>query len=156
MHIMKIFVTVLLINFSSYSFGSSFNADDIVGYWLSEKGTGVVEVYKNGNDYEGKLVWIKDIHDGKVKDKFDDKNPDEQLKTRSLMGLKMLHGFNFDDQEWKDGKIYDPESGKTYSAFMKLENENKLKLRGYIGISLFGRTSEWTRQKSSTPDKYIQ
>ena len=72
------------------------------------------------------------------------------------MGLKMLHGFSFKTDEWTDGKIYDPESGKTYSAYMKLENKDKINLRGYIGISLFGRTSEWTRQRTSTPDKYIK
>lgn len=154
MHLKKIFVLLLLSSFSTASFAEKVLTDDILGFWLSAKKTGVVEIYKNDDKYEGKLVWIKDIHDGKVKDKFDDENPDEKLKKRSLQGLKILDGFTFKDGQWSDGKIYDPESGKTYSSFMKLENKNQINLRGYIGISLFGRTSEWTRQKASTPDQY--
>lgn len=154
MHLKRIFVLLLLSSFSGVSFAEKVSPDDILGFWLSAKKTGVVEITKNGEEYEGKLVWIKDIHDGKVTDKFDDENPDDALKKRSLKGLKILHGFKFKDEEWTDGKIYDPESGKTYSSFMKLENKTQLNLRGYIGISLFGRTSEWTRQKSSIPDAY--
>ena len=152
----KIFVFLSLISSSSLSYAQSFSADAILGYWLSESGKGVIQIYKKGNEFEGKLVWIKDIHDGKVKDKFDIENPDEKLKTRSLVGLVNLHGFKFDkdDQEWTDGKIYDPNNGKTYSSYMSLKSKNELKLRGYIGIALIGRTSKWIRQKSTTPDKY--
>ncbi len=71
------------------------------------------------------------------------------------MGLVNLEGFKFDDGEWEDGTIYDPKSGKTYSATMELDGKNLLKIRGYVGISLFGRTTEWTRQKSKTPDKFL-
>jgi uncharacterized protein (DUF2147 family) len=46
---------------------------------------------------------------------------------------------------WEDGDIYDPKSGKTYSCYMKLQSMDKLKVRGYIGISLIGRTTYWTR-----------
>lgn len=58
----------------------------------------------------------------------------------------MLTGFRFDgDDEWKDGDIYDPESGKTYSCYLSLKDNNTLKVRGYIGVSLFGRSETWTR-----------
>lgn len=156
MHMKKIFVLLSLICFSTPVLADKHSADDIIGFWLSEKETGVIEISKNDGKFEGKLVWIKDIHDGKVKDKFDIENPDEGKRKVSLMGLKNLHGFKYDkgDQEWTGGKIYDPKSGKTYSAYMELESDQQLKLRGYVGISLFGRTSMWSRQKSATPDKY--
>lgn len=54
----------------------------------------------------------------------------------------MLKGFEFDDDEWEDGTIYDPENGKTYSCTIKFR-DGKLDLRGYIGISLIGRTQTW-------------
>ncbi|MDY0335364.1 MAG: DUF2147 domain-containing protein, partial [Bacteroidales bacterium] len=75
-------------------------------------------------------------------------NPDTTLQKRPLMGLQLLSGFVFDgDDEWESGKIYDPKSGKTYSCYMEFtdKSKNKLKVRGYIGISLLGRTTYWTR-----------
>lgn len=156
MHLKRIFVLLLLSSFSTVTLAKKFSSDDITGFWLSEKGTGVIEVYKQGDKYEGKLVWIKDIYEGKFDDKFDDKNPDEELRKRSLQDIKMLQGFSFNGVKWSGGEIYDPESGKTYSAYMKLQNENLLKLRGYIGVSFLGRTSEWTRQKSAVPDRYAE
>lgn len=152
----KIFVLLSLIISSSLSFAEDISSDDIIGFWLSESGKGVIEIYKNDNTFEGKLVWIKDIHDGKMKDKLDKNNPDEKLQKRSLQGLKNLYGFTFEDNVWSGGKIYDPESGKTYSGKMELNSKGKLSLRGYVGIPLFGRTSEWTRQKAAIPDRYIK
>lgn len=120
-------------------------ADAILGTWLTEKKDAHVQIFKTGNRYFGKLVWIKDPFqaDGKTP-KVDKENPDPALRKRTLLNLVFLHGFVFDDGIWKDGKIYDPESGKTYSAKMKL-NGNVLDLRGYIGFSALGRTSSWTR-----------
>lgn len=154
MRIKRIFVFLLLISFNFQAFAINAKSDEIIGFWLSEKGNGVVEIFKKGDEYQGKLVWIQEIFEGEIKDKLDEENPDEKLQKRSLQGLRILHGFKFKDGEWSDGKIYDPESGNTYSAYMKLKNKDKLKLRGYIGISLFGRTSQWVRQKSRIPDRY--
>ncbi len=157
MHMKKIFVYLLLSVFSHSVFAEEkFTANDILGYWLSESGSGVIQIEKVSGKFEGKLVWLKDIFEGKVKDKLDEKNPNESLQSRSLQGLKNLTNFVFDqdDQEWKGGKIYDPKSGKTYSAYMKLKSKNELKLRGYVGFSLFGRTSMWTRQQTAIPDSH--
>jgi len=75
-------------------------------------------------------------------------NPDEELQKRPIMGLELLSNFEFDgDDEWEDGDIYDPKSGKTYSCYMEFtdKTKNELKVRGYIGVSLLGRTTYWTR-----------
>jgi uncharacterized protein (DUF2147 family) len=62
------------------------------------------------------------------------------------MGLDILSGFKFSGGNiWEDGKIYDPKNGKTYSCKMTLEG-NELKVRGYVGFSLLGRTTVWTRK----------
>ena len=66
---------------------------------------------------------------------------DERHKLPMAMGLSIYDGPG----EWKGGDIYDPESGKTYSSYMFLKDKNTLKVRGYVGISLFGRTEVWTR-----------
>ena len=81
---------------------------------------------------------------------MDSKNPDESLKARKLMGLQILSGFRYaGDETWEAGKIYDPKNGKTYSCKMRLEGEN-LKIRGFIGISLLGRTTVWSRKVYNT------
>jgi uncharacterized protein (DUF2147 family) len=76
---------------------------------------------------------------------MDGNNPDKAKQSNPIIGLLMLTGFKFDDDEWTGGDIYDPESGKTYSSYMYLKDKNTLKVRGYLAISLFGRTETWTR-----------
>lgn len=122
------------------------NANAIVGKWLSATGEGQIEVYKKGDKFFGKLSWIKFPNDEQGKPKVDKLNPDPALRTRPELGLELLQNFTYDDGTYKDGTIYDPKSGKTYSCKMTL-NGNVLKIRGYIGISLLGRTEEWTRVK---------
>ena len=74
-------------------------ATDILGFWLSEEGRAVIEITQDGDEFKGKLVWLKVLADGEVKEKLDDKNPDESLRSRSLLGLENLKGFHFDDGE---------------------------------------------------------
>jgi uncharacterized protein (DUF2147 family) len=129
-----------------------FSADDILGVWLNEDKDAHVEIYKEGNKYFGKIVWLKNpIDDETGKPKLDNKNEDESLQSRPVMGLLLLKDFVFDgDDEWEDGEIYDPKSGKTYSCYMEFpdeDNKNNLKIRGFIGISLLGRTTYWTKVK---------
>ncbi|MEZ4903344.1 MAG: DUF2147 domain-containing protein [Spirosomataceae bacterium] len=83
------------------------------------------------------------------KPKLDKNNPDTQKKTLPILGLVNLKDFKYDgDNLWENGKIYDPENGKEYSCKMRLINQNQLDVRGYIGISLMGRTDSWTRVKN--------
>ncbi len=119
---------------------------DIIGTWLSTAKDGKIEIYKSGSKYFGKLIWGKTILDANGNSKKDFNNADVKLRSREIRNAVILTDFIFNDDEWKDGKIYDPNSGKTYNSVMKIE-DGKLKLRGYIGISLFGRTEIWTKIK---------
>jgi uncharacterized protein (DUF2147 family) len=105
-------------------------------YWSPEKDA-KIEIYKNGNHYFGKTVWAaiarKDVN-----------NPNKELTQRNLLGLDILTNFSYEDGVYKDGKVYDPNNGKTYSCKITLEGNN-LKVRGYIGMSLFGRTEIFER-----------
>jgi uncharacterized protein (DUF2147 family) len=125
-----------------------YKADDIVGTWLNEEGTGQIEIFKIGSSYYGKINWLKEPIDTVTgKPRTDKENPDPALKNKPLLGLVNLKGFVFDgDDEWEDGTIYDPKNGKTYKCYMKFEDpsKKKLKIRGFIGISLLGRTTYWT------------
>jgi len=119
--------------------------DSILGEWTTAGGRSKVLIFKFRDEYCGKIVWIRDsLKAGKPV--VDDKNPDEKLMHRPVMGMVFLKGFTFDEENvWRGGEIYDPESGNTYSAKITLVDERTLELRGYVGIPLFGRTETWNR-----------
>lgn len=118
-------------------------ADDILGVWYNEEKSAKIEIYEARSKYYGKIVWLKEpLRDGQPK--LDIHNEDESLRTRPVMGMKILNDFVFDEDEWEDGTIYDPREGETYSCVITREG-NVLHVRGYIGFSLIGRTTEWTK-----------
>ncbi len=124
------------------------NADAILGHWLTGTGKAHIEIYKDKSRYYGKIIWLKNPLNEEGKPKVDRKNPKKTLQDRPLMGLVNLQNFEHDGGgEYDEGTIYDPESGKTYSCIMTLKGNDKLNVRGYIGISLIGRTDSWTRVK---------
>ncbi len=121
------------------------SADDIVGVWTTEGGKSHVKIVDRGGKYYGEIIWLKEPTDEAGKTKVDKENPNEALRNRPIVGLEILKGFVFDEDEWEDGTIYDPEKGETYSCEITMPHKNALDVRGYIGISLIGRTTTWTR-----------
>jgi uncharacterized protein (DUF2147 family) len=120
------------------------NADAVIGNWLTGSKKAIVQIYKEGNKYNGKVIWLKNptYEDGKPK--VDKHNPDKTKQTIPIMGLNMLNGFIFEDNKWVDGTIYDPEKGKIYSCKIAINKTgDMLDVRGFIGISLIGRTESW-------------
>ncbi len=122
-------------------------ADSIIGVWKTGSGKGMVRIYKEGDKYYGKIVWLKEPNDETGKPKTDKNNNDVSLRNRPLLGLVNLRDFIYKGNKvWENGRIYDPENGSDYSCEMKLTDENTLEVRGFIGVSLFGRTDVWKRQ----------
>lgn len=139
----KIFVSLLIVFsvISTNSFAQSVSKDAILGEWLSQEKDGKILIFKQGEKYFGKVSW------GKSTGRKDDKNPDPALQKRDLLGAVILKDFIFTGKSWEEGTIYDPNNGKTYSCIMKLKNTDALEIRGFIGISLLGRTTLWSRAK---------
>ncbi len=132
---------VLFMSFAA----SAQNADAITGVWWNAEKTAKVQVYEQDGKYFGKIIELVEPNEN-GKPKMDKENPNNKLKSRPLKGLVILTALEYDeDNEYEDGEIYDPKSGKTYSCNAKLVNKDQLDLRGYIGFSLIGRTSTWTR-----------
>ena len=135
------------------------DADGVLGQWVTADGKAKVEIVKDGDVYDGRIVWLKeplypadDAQGMAGKPKVDRKNPDPALQNRPIIGLPLVQGFKYDgDNVWVDGTIYDPDSGKLYSCKMTLMMDGRLKVRGYVGISLFGRTEIWTRPPPDNP-----
>ena len=124
------------------------NPDAILGVWKNGEGTGHIRIEKAGTKYQGKIVWLKEPIDPETgKPKLDKLNPDKNKKSVPLIGMTNLWGFSHTGKNlWDDGKIYDPKKGSTYDCTIKMKDANTLDVRGYIGISLIGRTDTWTRQ----------
>jgi uncharacterized protein (DUF2147 family) len=132
------------------------DGDAILGLWATEPdpedGNAHVEVWLEDDRYFGKIVWLeKPVYNPgdpmSGQSKVDRENPDRELQDRPVIGLMVLEDFRWDGRgAWEKGRIYDPDNGKTYRCVARLDDDGRtLKVRGYVGFSLFGRTTEWTR-----------
>ena len=122
-------------------------AEDVVGKWKLSDGSAIVEVYQNGDVYNGKIVWLQNPTEADGSPAVDNNNPDAKLRSRQLIGLNMLSDLNKGDGEYSGGSIYDPGNGKTYNCSMKVEGD-VLKVRGSLDKrGLLGRTMDWCRVK---------
>jgi len=124
------------------------NENKVVGVWLTQDKDSKIEISRNDDGtFSGKVIWLKNpLKDGQPQ--VDKENPDEALQDRPILGLELLQGFKFDEDEWNSGTIYDPKTGNTYKCYMWFDkDDNTLHVKGYIGISIIGRSVEWTRVK---------
>ena len=137
----KIFLTFIILSISV-----SINAQTIFGKWHSKndktgKVDSVIEVYEKNGKAFAKIIEIKDPE----RQNSTCTNCEGENKGKKILGLNILTGLEKDEDEWSGGNILDPRNGKIYKCYIKLVKPNKLKLRGYIGFSLFGKTAYWER-----------
>ena len=123
-------------------------SNSVIGKWKTiddetGKPKSIVEIYEKSGKIYGKVV---DILDAEKKKNLCTSCPGED-KNKPVMGLVIIKGLSKDGNEYNAGKILDPVTGKTYKCFLALDGSDKLKVRGYIGLSLFGRTQTWQRVK---------
>jgi len=147
------YIKFLLVGFAFVIFGFQKDAsnDAIIATWMPGAGTSHVRIFKGANaaykgKYYGKIVRLKEPNDESGNPKKDANNPVVAKRITPLLDLIILRDFVWDesDNEYNEGSIYDPKNGKTYSCYMKMDGD-KLNVRGYIGISLIGRTDVWTK-----------
>jgi uncharacterized protein (DUF2147 family) len=137
------------------SHASAQKSDDIIGIWWNEEKDAQIEIYSCDGKYCGKIILLKEPNyppdDPKGwagKPKVDRENPDAAKREKPLLGMNLVWGFTHSgDNLWEGGFIYNPRDGKTYKCKLTLENPDQLKVRGFIGISLIGKTNIWTRMK---------
>ena len=122
------------------------------GQWLTANQDAVVQIFRCGDRLCGKLAWFRLKPGDPNPQALDLNNPDPAQRNRSLCGLVFMRQFKPAGQsDWEDGNIYDPESGNTYHGTLRLQPDGALSLRGYIGISLIGRSEVWTRYTRPLP-----
>lgn len=119
--------------------------DAILGVWQNASGKGHIQIYKQGNYYFGKIIWLKNPVDADGKPKVDKHNSNPNGRNNPLIGLVMLKHFAYKDSEWTDGYIYNPQDGKEYKGYIKMPNSNTIVIRAYIGFSWIGKSDTWTR-----------
>jgi uncharacterized protein (DUF2147 family) len=122
-------------------------ADAILGVWQNGEGTGHIKIEKIGTKYFGKIVWLKEPIDKETgKPKVDKKNPNAAMHNTPILGYRIIRDFVFQgDKKWEEGSIYDPKKGEDYKCKITMTSPNVLDVRGFVGISLIGRTDTWKR-----------
>ncbi|PIQ48502.1 MAG: hypothetical protein COW03_09805 [Cytophagales bacterium CG12_big_fil_rev_8_21_14_0_65_40_12] len=140
---MKLIISLLFISVLSLTPNTN-DGDAILGTWLTDENKAKIEIYKEKGLYHGRIIWLKEPLNEKGQPKVDKHNHDKTKRARPILGMNLIQGFKFSDGKWEDGEIYDPENGKTYSCVIKLKG-NKLEVRGYVGMTMFGRTVTWVR-----------
>lgn len=142
-----LFIFPLLCAFQSFAQ----EADGLVGLWLPSNGKARVQIFKEGDKFSGRIVWLREPNNDEGKPKVDKNNPDAKLQTRRLLGLKLLNDFSYvGKKSWENGTIYDPENGNLYNCVITMTDENTIEVRGFIGVSMFGRTDVWKRMVKAT------
>lgn len=146
---MKRTILSVIIMVSAFTLFSQSKADRICGIYLVVEKNEVSKVkvsrMSNGN-FEGKIIWMKEPNFKDGTPKTDVMNPNPNLRKTPADKIVLLHNFKYDasDDEWS-GEIYNPVEGKMYKAYAAFENDKKLKVRGYVGLPMFGRSMYWTR-----------
>ncbi|CAM1362170.1 conserved exported protein of unknown function [Tenacibaculum soleae] len=130
-----------------YIISFSINAQTIFGKWENRdeetnKVDSVIEIYEKNGKAFAKIIEIT----GKEKQNSVCDKCKGERKNKPILGMNILTGLSKNNDEWSGGKILDPKNGKIYSCFIQLKNNNKLKVRGYVGAALFGRTVYWYRK----------
>ena len=139
----KIFFLSLLTIMHVSNTASQNNSDAIIGQWMTTDNKIEVEIYKRGDEYKGRIIWLDDSNDKSrpMNTRTDKNNPNPALRTRKLIGLVVMTGltYNVEQNDWHGGQIYDPESGKQFSAKAYLTGNDYLKIRGFVGLEFLGK-----------------
>jgi uncharacterized protein (DUF2147 family) len=120
----------------------------VLGRWLTEPRDGIIEITPAADGtYQGKIIG------GNAPGRVDAKNPDAGRRQQLLLGQIILIGMHADGENaWSGGTIYEPDTGRTYKCHIELIDRDHLKVRGFIGISLLGRSQTWTRFTGASLD----
>ena len=114
---------------------------NIVGEWWTEERDGRVRFFKaKTGTYTGILTWSK-------KPRQDTENDDPKLRVRPIVGIVLIWKLKYEDGEYVDGYVYNPEDGNTFRIEAKSLNRNSVKIRGFMGISILGQSQVWTRYR---------
>lgn len=123
--------------------------DDVLGRWISTDNKVAVNIYKYGNNFRAKVIWFDEkLGSGKpMNSRVDEDNPDPNLQNRKIIGMDILEGltYNSKNHKWQNGKIYDASTGRTWDAYLEIQKNGELRVRGYWNFKWIGKTIHFKR-----------
>ena len=144
---MKYFIFLFLV-FSSSSFAQK-NIDEILGKWIATDKTFAVNIYKEGNSFQAKVIWFDErMGSGKpMHSRTDHANPRAELRNRKVIGMDVLHDLTYNSEKhlWENGKIYDASSGRIWDSYAEIKKDGKLYVRGFWKFTWIGKALHFTR-----------
>ena len=125
------------------------------GVWIDDTGAGAVEIYvcqDRADRLCGRIVWLKEPLNTEGKPKFDRYNPNASMQQRPICGLPVLGNLaSLPEGGFDGGWIYDPKVGKSYSAAIQLNGQDRLVVTGYLAMRFMGKSFTWTRAPGDIP-----
>jgi uncharacterized protein (DUF2147 family) len=122
-------------------------AERLIGTWESEEKNLLIQIAREGGHFVGTMTYYQCATETIMRTRVDIENPDPRLVGRKLLGLKLVEKLSYQGNNvWGGGKIYDPNSGKTYDARVQLTNSNTLVVRGYWKFRWLGRSMVFNRR----------
>lgn len=131
--------------------GPAFAADPAEGDWMIDDSARVhvAPCPEHADRLCGTLAWLKDPYDNNGGPSRDTKNPNPALRNRTMLGLPFIYDLKrVDTGRWTGGKVYDPDSGRTYSAKMHTHADGTLKFEGCVMVFCGART--WHRPQTAS------
>ncbi|WNJ16198.1 DUF2147 domain-containing protein [Pontibacter sp. G13] len=150
---MKKTLKTLLATFVCLFVAATGFAQSPIGIWITiddndQKPRSEVEIYEEDGKLYGRVLKIFPRPDDNAENICEKCDEDDPRYMQPVEGMQIIRDLKQDGDEWNGGKILDPANGEEYKCYITLESEDRLKLRGYIGFSLLGRTQYWNRKKS--------
>lgn len=143
------FLTIIVLALLPYVVTAQSHHENILGKWMSNDNNLIVEVYKIGKEFRGKIIWFSDNDDKSqpMLVRLDSKNPEIHLRNRKLIGLEVMKGLYFNEKynEWQNGLIYDASKGKNWNAKAWLTKEGILNVRGFWHVEWLGQNLSFRR-----------
>lgn len=133
---------------------SHVGVDHILGPWLTEKKGAVIEIYQCRDEQDpelcGRIAWLRKPYTDDGDLKRDPENPDPSLRDRPMCGIEVFTGLKRrDENTWAWGKVYNPKDGNRYNAYLDAQDDGTVRIRGFVGLPLFGKSETWTRPPES-------
>jgi uncharacterized protein (DUF2147 family) len=117
-------------------------ADKIVGVWLNEDKTTKIEIFKTGNTYSGKIVWLAQPNDAKGNPRLDKNNPDPDKRNQKILGLTIISELKYSNNKWSGGTFYGPKRGQYANCSINLKSGQLLIT---VSKGILSETKVWTK-----------
>lgn len=124
--------------------------EPVSGVWLNDTGRGAVEIYPCAASVCGRIIWLRQPISKSGKPVQDKNNPEPAARQNAVCGLEVITGAApQEDGSWDGGRIYDPQTGKSFNVAIERLDRDRVRITGYVGARFFGKSYVWQRAPQS-------